>query len=119
MIKYTKLAIALLLISSTYACSQGNSQSDDNKNNEITDSIISVVKEEYKPETDTISIIGVGDMMLGTNFPTSPNYLPPNNDCSSLIAPVVDILRNADLTFGNSEGVYSDKPEQETQLVIL
>jgi poly-gamma-glutamate capsule biosynthesis protein CapA/YwtB (metallophosphatase superfamily) len=66
---------------------------------------------EYDPYTDTISIIGVGDIMFGTNYPKSPNYLPPNNDCSSLIAPVKDILKNADLTFGNNEGVFSDKPE--------
>ena len=57
---------------------------------------------------DTITIIGVGDMMLGTNYPKSPNYLPPNNDCNPLLKDVVDILRDADITFGNSEGVFSD-----------
>ena len=111
MIKYTKLAIAILLITSTCACSQENSQTENSDSNIESDSLISVSENTYDPKLDTISIIGVGDMMLGTNFPTSPNYLPPNNDCSSLIAPVVDILRNADLTFGNSEGVFSDKPE--------
>ncbi len=51
---------------------------------------------------DTISIIGVGDMMLGTNYP-SDSYLPPD-DGATILAPVKDILLNADLTFGNMEG---------------
>ena len=57
---------------------------------------------------DTITIIGVGDMMLGTNYPKSPNYLPKNNDCSPLLASVKEILKDADLTFGNCEGTFSD-----------
>ncbi|MCF6365507.1 MAG: CapA family protein [Bacteroidales bacterium] len=102
-------ALSIFFISSIPACSQNNSEEKDSV--ALSDTIIKVIKKEYKPELDTISIIGVGDMMLGTNFPTSPNYLPPNNDCKPLIAPVVHILRDADLTFGNNEGVYSDKPE--------
>ncbi|MDF2457268.1 MAG: CapA family protein [Cytophagaceae bacterium] len=50
---------------------------------------------------DTISIIGVGDMMLGTNYPAG--YLPPE-DGKELLTPVKDILIDADLTFGNMEG---------------
>lgn len=57
--------------------------------------------------TKTLSIIGVGDIMLGTNFP-SEYYLPPNADCSPLIDPVKDILLDADLTVGNLEGCFSD-----------
>ncbi len=57
---------------------------------------------------DTITIIGVGDMMLGTNYPASPNYLPKNNNCNTLLEPVIDILKDADVTFGNCEGVFSD-----------
>lgn len=55
-------------------------------------------------EHDTISIIGVGDMMLGTNYP-STSYLAPN-DGKDLLAPLIDILSGADLTFGNSEGTF-------------
>lgn len=51
---------------------------------------------------DTISIIGVGDMMLGTNYP-SKAYLPPN-DGKDILKPVESILKDADLTFGNLEG---------------
>lgn len=52
---------------------------------------------------DTLSIIGVGDIMLGTNYP-SASYLPPN-DGKEILSPVKDILSSADITFGNLEGV--------------
>jgi len=52
---------------------------------------------------DTISVIGVGDIMLGTNYP-SATYLPPD-DGRYLLAPLKPILENATLTFGNLEGV--------------
>lgn len=52
---------------------------------------------------DSISIIGVGDIMMGTNYPSNA-YLPPNEG-KDLLKPVSDWLRNADLTFGNLEGV--------------
>lgn len=67
--------------------------------------------EKISNENDTITVVAVGDMMLGTNYPTSPNYLPANNDCHPLLADVVDYLRDADLTFGNCEGTFSDHPE--------
>ena len=59
-------------------------------------------------KSDTISIIGVGDIMLGTSFP-SKKYLPPNDDCSPLLADVKSILQSADVTFGNLEGCFLDK----------
>jgi hypothetical protein len=52
---------------------------------------------------DTVTIIGTGDIMFGTNFP-SASYLPPDS-ARHLLGPVKDILKNADLTFGNLEGV--------------
>lgn len=51
-------------------------------------------------------IIGVGDMMLGTNYP-SASYLPPN-DGRDLLADVRQILQSADVTFGNLEGAILD-----------
>ncbi len=107
--KLTTIAFIILLMTTTMACSQSNSETENN--NSENDTVTQIIEKKYDPKLDTISVIGVGDMMLGTNYPKSPNYLPPNNDCSSLIAPVADILRDADLTFGNSEGVFSDKPE--------
>src|SRR3712207_457713 len=51
--------------------------------------------------TDTISLIAVGDVMLGTAFPEG--YLPPH-DGRHLLDSVRAILQNADFTFGNHEG---------------
>ena len=50
----------------------------------------------------TLTITGVGDIMLGTDFPE--DRLPPNDgvDFLSTVAPV---LRAADITIGNLEGV--------------
>ncbi len=56
---------------------------------------------------DTVSIIGVGDIMMGTNFP-SKNYLPSNNG-KHLWSAVKDTLKQADVTFGNLEGVVLDE----------
>jgi hypothetical protein len=50
---------------------------------------------------DTVSIIGVGDIMMGTSFPE--DRLPPD-DGKFLLRDVASVLRNADLTFGNLEG---------------
>ncbi|MDX1651597.1 MAG: CapA family protein [Brumimicrobium sp.] len=59
-------------------------------------------------EDKKLEIIGVGDIMLGTNFP-SERYLPPN-DGKDLLKPVDSILKSADLTFGNLEGVILSGP---------
>ena len=54
---------------------------------------------------DTITIIGVGDIMLGTTYPAG--YLPPD-DGKNLLTPVEKILQNAAITFGNHEGALFD-----------
>lgn len=56
---------------------------------------------DLKPEV--ISISGVGDMMLGTNFPDT-KYLPPDS-ARSMLDGVKETLRSSDITFGNLEGV--------------
>lgn len=102
---------AIILTFSTSACGQNNTNTEINDSIPLKDTTETIQKTAYNPESDTITIIGVGDIMLGTNYPKSPNYLPPNNDCSSLLASVKEVLKDADLTFGNNEGTYSDKPE--------
>jgi poly-gamma-glutamate capsule biosynthesis protein CapA/YwtB (metallophosphatase superfamily) len=66
---------------------------------EIQDSVSITIKRLLK---DTVSIIGVGDIMMGTNYPD--NFLPPSNG-KYLWQEVNPILNNADVTFGNLEGV--------------
>jgi poly-gamma-glutamate capsule biosynthesis protein CapA/YwtB (metallophosphatase superfamily) len=60
---------------------------------------------EKVPE-DTISLIAVGDIMFGSNFPSTQN-LPPN-DGNDLLKDFKSELQDADITFGNSEGVFLD-----------
>src|SRR2546421_12972625 len=53
-------------------------------------------------ENDSITIIGVGDIMPGTNFP-SPKFLPPAEN-ENLLLPATSLLQSATLSFGNLEG---------------
>ncbi len=57
----------------------------------------------YEQKDIEISVIGVGDIMMGTNYPNT-SYLPPNNG-NNLFSAVEHILKNATVTFGNLEGV--------------
>jgi hypothetical protein len=61
---------------------------------------------EIDPDRKFISIIGVGDIMMGTNYPDE-TYLPPH-DGKFLLQPLHAILQNATVTFGNLEGVLLD-----------
>ncbi|HYG02628.1 MAG TPA: CapA family protein [Chryseosolibacter sp.] len=54
---------------------------------------------------DTLTIIGVGDIMMGTNYPE--DKLPPDNG-AFLMREVESILNDADVTFGNLEGTLLD-----------
>jgi poly-gamma-glutamate capsule biosynthesis protein CapA/YwtB (metallophosphatase superfamily) len=58
---------------------------------------------------DTLRVIGVGDIMMGTNFP-SEKYLHPKG-CHAFFKEVGEVLQNADLTTGNLEGCLSDSAE--------
>ena len=71
------------------------------KGQSISDKKIKTTKSQVNSK-DTISIIGVGDMMLGTNYPAE-SYLPPE-DGKNILTPVKQIIENADISFGNLEG---------------
>jgi poly-gamma-glutamate capsule biosynthesis protein CapA/YwtB (metallophosphatase superfamily) len=55
---------------------------------------------------DTLCIAAVGDIMMGTSYPTS-STLPPDSGRSSFAA-VSDYFKGADVTFGNLEGTLLD-----------
>jgi hypothetical protein len=55
-----------------------------------------------------ITIAATGDIMLGTDFPK--NHLP-DDDARSFLADVTPVLSNADIAFGNLEGVLMDGGE--------
>ena len=63
-----------------------------------------------KATVDTITVVAVGDIMMGTIYPHRQS-LPPNEDCSGELQPVSHILRSGDITFGNLEGVLIDSNE--------
>lgn len=54
-----------------------------------------------------INITGVGDIMLGTAFP-SKRYLPPGDNPEPLMSSVFKYLDNSDILFGNIEGPFTD-----------
>ncbi len=60
-----------------------------------------------KTEDSLVSMVGTGDILLGTSYPDK-NSLPPNNDCNFELADVLNDLKNADVTFGNLEGGFAD-----------
>jgi poly-gamma-glutamate capsule biosynthesis protein CapA/YwtB (metallophosphatase superfamily) len=57
---------------------------------------------EPPPKPKIFSVIGVGDIMMGTNYPDASS-LPPN-DGKNMLDSVAHILMDADVTFGNLEG---------------
>lgn len=65
-----------------------------------------------KPKPMMITVSAVGDMMLGTNFPT--NRLPPD-DGKNLLASVEPVLKKADITFGNLEGSLLEQGKPRKQ----
>lgn len=52
---------------------------------------------------DTLTVIGVGDIMMGTNYPDDTRL--PRDNGAHLMKEVEAILNDANLTFGNLEGV--------------
>jgi hypothetical protein len=55
----------------------------------------------------SVTITAVGDVMLGTSYP-SPRYLPPGNNPRLLLGDLIDSLKASDITFGNLEGSLSN-----------
>lgn len=77
----------------------------------INNSKISNIPKNYTPknhkhnEKTEFTIIGVGDIMLGSNYPFE--YLLPKND-ANILQNTQNILKNADITVGNLEGTLFD-----------
>jgi len=69
-------------------------------------------KSAADPAGKRITIAAVGDMMLGTDYPE--NHLP-DDDGVSFLAQVTPLLVDADITFGNLEGVLLDGGEPGKQ----
>jgi len=52
-------------------------------------------------------VVAVGDIMMGTIYPNR-EFLPLNNDCSRSFSMVKQYFTDADIVFGNLEGVFTD-----------
>ena len=73
----------------------------------ITFTLLFLVSAISTSANDTIKVVAVGDIMMGTIFPNR-QHLPPNGDCSPQFSEVKSILRTGDVVFGNLEGVLTD-----------
>ncbi|NOR33344.1 MAG: CapA family protein [Bacteroidales bacterium] len=72
----------------------------------LTDSMLwSHLYQDDFLEESPLTIVGTGDIMLGTSYPNE-SYLPPGQDCSPILRPVHQVLQSGDLLFGNLEGVF-------------
>ena len=56
------------------------------------------------PAPGNLTLVGVGDIMMGLNYPEDDMILP-KNEGSETFSEVKGILQDADVTFGNLEGV--------------
>ena len=65
-----------------------------------------IVVEPTPRKNEPITIVAVGDIMMGSPFPND-SRMPPN-DGKDLFAPFKDILQSGDITFGNLEGPMTD-----------
>jgi poly-gamma-glutamate capsule biosynthesis protein CapA/YwtB (metallophosphatase superfamily) len=63
----------------------------------------SLIAQSYDSQEYTVT--GVGDIMFGTEFPSS-RYLPPHDNPESLIESIRDTIKNSDIAFGNLEGSF-------------
>lgn len=90
-----KTISSIILIINLISCKQTSG----NKSKNTSDGVIL---------DDTLTLLAVGDIMLGTNYP-SDAYLPPDS-IQNILKPIQEILQNADITFGNLEGVFLSKP---------
>ena len=66
---------------------------------------LSTSKNDKPDEKSEFTIIGVGDIMLGSNYPFE--HLLPEND-ANILENTQNILKNADITIGNLEGTLFD-----------
>jgi poly-gamma-glutamate capsule biosynthesis protein CapA/YwtB (metallophosphatase superfamily) len=92
----------LLLIIPAMSTSYGQNRQDTSAIRQDTSAI---TVNTSKVKKDTVSIIGVGDIMMGTNYPEDKL---PAQDGDFLMREVEPVLNSADVTFGNLEGTLLD-----------
>jgi len=71
----------------------------------VCDTLVDARQELILPRT--LTVLCTGDVMPGTNYPSS-RYLPPRNDCLALFSDALPYIKEADVAAGNLEGVFSE-----------
>jgi len=61
----------------------------------------------FQSQRDTVTVIGVGDIMMGNNYPDNSGL--PGDEGQFLFQYVAEVLKDADVTIGNLEGVLLDE----------
>jgi hypothetical protein len=80
----------------------------DNKNSKDKNEKSTLKKDSSLVDPDSLySIIMVGDIMMGTNYPSE--YSLPPSDGKDLFSEPAEFLQVADVTIGNLEGTLLDK----------
>lgn len=78
------------------------------KDSVLTKDSVSIKDSTLSTSNDsTLTFVGVGDIMMGLNYPDESPVLPPE-DGALIFADVKSILQDATLTIGNLEGVLLD-----------
>jgi hypothetical protein len=93
--KNQKLLFLIVLITSVHCSPQSNTKGESTPKKKA-----SIVSEFM---ADSINIIAVGDIMMGTNYPDN-STLPPKD--AFLLQPVQQYLQAGDIVFGNLEVLY-------------
>ena len=96
------ISISLLIIS----CSNSEQKKDINFSNVSKAGIFQSDKFEF-------SLIAVGDIMLGSGYP-SESYLAPHNGLH-LLDSVAKLIKTADIAFGNLEGAILDSGKSQKE----
>ena len=107
------ISILCLYLTISYMCQAEERPATETSKNEVDTSDEGVIENgEDKTHTskDTIQIVAVGDIMMGTIYPNG-EFLPPNRDCSRSFSMVKQYFENADIVFGNLEGALTDSRE--------
>lgn len=115
--KYSLITASLAALCSITACT--GQTSNENKSSTAgfdNNTITTTTKDSVGPEQEkasTISFAFVGDVMMGTNFP-SEEYITKDRG-KTLFDDCKDVLRAADLTIANLEGTCYDGYDGQTR----
>lgn len=102
-------AIAALFAIAFYfsGCGKNGSKTDEKNSVKNEKQSLENKKDDAVDPDSLYSVVMVGDMMLGTNYP-SESSLPPN-DGKDILDDPAEILSSGDVTIGNLEGTLLDK----------